>query len=416
MYYGEIIDGETVIDQVLLSVFKAPHSFSGEDTVEINCHGSLYIQQRIIQLLLSKGIALAQPGEFSQRAFLNGKIDLSQAEGIADLIAAQTETAHRTAMQHMRGGFRSKLSELRSQLLHFCSLIELELDFSEEDVKFADRKELIELIDEIDGQIHQLICSFKLGNAIKNGIPVIIAGKPNVGKSTLLNTILNEERALVSEIPGTTRDTIEDTLQYEGLMFRFIDTAGLRKSDDHVEKLGIVRTQNKLKEASVILYMADAKDPLQEINDDVKEIRKSLSPGQKMILLINKTDGYTPDEIKQKFQGSVFEEMSACDRILYISAKTKHNIPLLFDALVELSGLQDTQVPDVIVTNTRHMEALQKGHEAIQRARTGLQDGIPSDLVAQDIRETLHHIGKITGDITDNEILGNIFRSFCIGK
>lgn len=416
IYYGELVDEEQLVDQVLLSVFKSPHSFTGEDTVEISCHGSVYIQQRIVRLLHRLGVSYATPGEFSKRAFLNGKIDLSQAEGIADLIAASTASAHETALQHTRGGFRSYLSHLRDKLLRFSSLIELELDFSEEDVAFADRKQLTVLITEIQEQLEQLIASYSLGNVIKNGIPVTIAGQPNVGKSTLLNALLNEERALVSDIPGTTRDTIEDSLVHQGLLFRFVDTAGIRDSDDTIEKMGIERTRNALKKAYVVLYLVSASDCLSEINFHISEIREAMNPSQQLLVLVNQIDVYTPAQVELKFKGVQFKGMLPHDRIHYISAKTRENLPGLLTILVEISGLQSTQVPDVLVTNERHLEALQDGKAAIVRAAQGLSNQIPTDLIAQDLREALHHLGKITGDINDDEILGNIFKNFCIGK
>ncbi len=418
IHFGNILAGDDLIDEVLVSVFREPHSYTGENAVEISCHGSSYIQQKIMELLISKGARTAKPGEFTLRAFLNGKFDLSQAEAVADLIAASSNSAHDLAMQQMRGGFSKKISELRTRLLDFASLIELELDFSQEDVEFADRTALNKLLQETKEEITHLLSSFSYGNVLKNGIPVAIIGKPNVGKSTLLNAILNEERAIVSEIPGTTRDTIEDTIIIHNYAFRFIDTAGLRHSTDAIESEGIERTYEKIGQAAVVLYVFDVNDahdltpwpPLQmQAGTGGREDGKTggLYDSKKVILLANKSDllEETPAHLKDLLE----------QECIFISAKRKENINLILERLVEVVGemkVQDT----VVVSNLRHFDALNGALKSVEAVQAGLSDGLSSDLVTVDLRTALYHLGEITGEITTDDILGNIFGKFCIGK
>lgn len=410
--YGSIVtDNDETIDDVLVTVFRAPHSYTGEDVVEISCHGSVYVQQKLLELLLSKGCRLAQPGEFTQRAFLNGKMDLSQAEAVADLIASQSASTHRMAIHQMRGGFSGELSVLRTQLLDFVSLIELELDFSEEDVEFADRMQLNNLIDTIEQHITRLSDSFRVGNALKNGIPVALVGETNVGKSTLLNVLLNEDKAIVSDIHGTTRDVIEDTISLRGIDFRFIDTAGIRKTTDTIENMGIERTFKKIEQASIVLWILDATSLSEHIEWLTDKIYMK-SEGKKIILVFNKIDRITEDERE------VLEQLFANyegDRI-YISAKNRENTHLLEEALIRASRIPEIHPGDLVVSNLRHYEALQLALQAVERVKTGLSNGLSSDFLSQDIRECLFHLGSITGQISNDEILGNIFSKFCIGK
>ncbi len=408
-YFGKIHDNGNEIDEVLATYFKGPHSYTGEDSVEISCHGSVYIQQKIIETLVNNGVRLAEAGEFTKRAFLNGKMDLSQAEAVADLIASESKMAHKVALNQMKGVFSNKIAELRDKLLKFASLIELELDFSEEDVEFAERKELFTLLAELKNEISTLLKSFKFGNVIKNGIPVAIIGKPNTGKSTLLNALLNEERAIVSDIPGTTRDTIEDTIIIEGYTFRFIDTAGLRKSDDTVESIGIERTYEKIEKADIILYVCDIskinKDNVDEILNEFKSYIEN--EDKTFIMVANKIDKLEtiPPHLKDMIDLET----------VFISAKRKENIHLLAETLVE--KVKEKNISnDIIVTNLRHYESLKAASEAIENVNQGLVDGIPTDLVAIDLRQALHYLGNVTGEITTNDILGSIFSKFCIGK
>ncbi len=409
LYLGSIVDETKEIDEVLAVWFKAPHSYTGEDSVEISCHGSVFIQQKIVELLIKNGIRMADAGEFTKRAFLNGKMDLSQAEAVADLIASQSKMMHKVALNQMRGGFSKKIHQLRQKLLEFASLIELELDFSEEDVEFANRQELFILLNELKNELTHLISSFKYGNVIKQGIPVAIIGKPNTGKSTLLNALLNEEKAIVSDIPGTTRDAIEDTLIIEGYTFRFIDTAGLRHSDDRVESMGIERTYDKIEQASLILYVCDISQINEaSVNKMLEEFKRYIEDESKhFILVANKIDKLEtiPPHLK---------ELLNLDT-LFISAKRKENIHLLAETLVD--KVKDYRLQDdVIVTNTRHFEALSAALESIVQVKTGLKSDLPGDLLAIDLRQALHHLGTVTGEITTNEILGSIFSKFCIGK
>lgn len=418
VHYGKITDNDIVIDGVLLTVFKAPHSYTGEDVVEISCHGSTHIQQKILESLFKQGARLAKAGEFTLRAFLNKKMDLSQAEAIADLIASRSETSHHLAMQQMRGGFSNKIKELREQLVYFASLIELELDFSEENVEFASRDELKKIISSIQNTIRQLITSFELGNALKNGVPVCIAGKPNCGKSTLLNALLEEERAIVSDIPGTTRDTIEDEIVIEGIRFRFIDTAGIRHTTDAVETLGVSRTYRAMQQASVVIYIFDAYElPLKELEEELKNLQPYLFR-QKIILTGNKIDKFKNDSYEKKFRQSRNPSPGGFldKEIVFISAKEKTNIAELKKELVEYFSAQKIQLPDVVVTNVRHLEALQKTNEALERTKEGLEKKLSGELLASDIREALHYLGLITGEVTTDDLLHSIFSRFCIGK
>ncbi|MCF8362842.1 MAG: tRNA uridine-5-carboxymethylaminomethyl(34) synthesis GTPase MnmE [Prolixibacteraceae bacterium] len=411
LHFGTIRDGDTIIDEVVVALFKAPHSFTGEDIVEISCHGSVYIQQAILQLLLQNGARMAQPGEFTRRAFLNGKMDLSQAEAVADVISASSEAAHHVAINQMRGGISTEIKNLRDQLLQFTSLVELELDFSEEDVEFANREQLLKLTLEIDSLIEKLAGSFKYGNAIKNGIPVAIAGDANVGKSTLLNALLNDERAIVSEIAGTTRDVIEDVVIIDGIQFRFIDTAGIRTTTDHIETLGIERTFKKIEQAEIVLTIIDATMPFNDIIIFLTRMSEKLHT-KKSALVINKIDCADGDIVDELIQMGETMEFP----VIPISAKEKHNIEGLTDFLnqsVQANGYNES---DVIITNLRHYESLTHAGEAIKRVIEGLNAGISGDFLSQDIRECLHYLGEITGQISTDEVLGNIFEKFCIGK
>ena len=406
-----------LIDDVLVSIFVSPRSYTGEDVIEISCHGAHYIQQQILELLIHNGAQLARPGEFTQRAFLNGKMDLSQAEAVADLIASESAASHKVAINQIRGGFSSEIANLRKQLLQFISLIELELDFSEEDVEFADRKELQDLVNAIHTHIKDLVNSFQLGNVIKKGVPVAITGKTNVGKSTLLNALLHEERAIVSEIAGTTRDIIEDVINIEGFSFRFIDTAGLRLSSDAIENIGIQKAFEKIKQAYIVLYVIDATQKIGEIDRLAAKIKKRLIDlDKKLIFVLNKIDGLSDEELSDLKNLKKFKNLTSRDKILFISAYYGENIDHLASLLVAQVKQKDSAEQPVIVTNTRHYEALSKALEAIERVRDGLKSGITSDFLAMDIREVLHYLGEITGEVTTDEILGNIFSKFCIGK
>jgi len=405
-HFGYIIYNNMVIDEVLLTVFIAPASYTGENTVEISCHGSVYIQETILQLLVQHGARLAKPGEFTMRAFLNGKLDLSQAEAVADLIASSSEASRRIAMQQMRGGFSDELKLLRTNLLGFISLIELELDFSEEDVQFADRTQLQNLISQIGEHINRMKNSFQLGNVIKNGIPVAIAGEPNVGKSTLLNALLNDEKALVSEIAGTTRDAIEDTITLNGILFRFIDTAGIRHTTDVVENMGIERTLQKIEKAEVIIYITDTDNPVNQEKFQELYLKHS---HKKWIVVYNKSDLQNPVNLNTKGYPQTVP-------VLHVSAKYKNNIQLLINELVNAVQLAKIDNNEIVITNLRHYQALQNAWQAIERVNYGIQTGISTDFLAQDIRQVLHFIGELTGEFTTDEILGNIFKNFCIGK
>ncbi len=410
MILGQVMDGEQAIDEVLCTKFIAPNSYTGEDLVEISCHGSPYIQQQILKLMMDHGARMARPGEFTLRAFLNGRMDLSQAEAVADLIASNSEASRKMAFKQMRGHFSKRIGELRAKLVEFASLIELELDFSEEDVEFADRSKLQRLLDEIDNEVIQLQESFSLGNVLKQGIPVAIIGKPNVGKSTLLNALLNEDRAIVSEIPGTTRDAIEDTITISGVAFRFIDTAGLRESKDKIESFGIERTYEKIRQANIILYMFDASETsLDEITETIRDFQQRVGDNEKRLVLIaNKID--LMKEIPHHFRNLVDLET------IFVSAKRKENIHMITDSLLKSVDKADEEAHGTLVTNSRHYEALTKAAEAIAAVRKGILENISGDLLAIDLRSALHHLGSITGEVTSDEILGEIFGKFCIGK
>jgi len=413
--FGEIRSKENVIiDEVLLTIFRSPRSYTGEDSVEISCHASPYIIRKMLELLINSGAIAANPGEFTQRAFFNGKMDLSQAEAVADIIASKTSTTHRIALNQMRGGFSSEISNLRKELLNFASLIELELDFGEEDIEFADRNKLKKIITRIKDLSDKLADTFLIGNALKNGVPVAIVGKPNSGKSTLLNALLMEERAIVSEIPGTTRDTIEDTLVINGIEYRFIDTAGLRETADPVELMGIKKTYEKVLQASVILLIDEISDSASSINKRAQSIRDRIVGTEKrLIILINKTDTVSGD-VLQKLERKI--SLNGNDKLLFISAKEKTGLDELRTLLHEIIMKNHLDSDDIIITNIRHYEALLHVSESLARVMTGLENNIPEDLIAIDIRQSIHYLGEITGEITSDEILGNIFRNFCIGK
>jgi len=410
LHLGHIESEGKIYDQVLISIFKGPNSYTGENTIEISCHGSTYIQQQIIQLLLRKGCRMANAGEFTLRAFLNGKLDLSQAEAVADLVASDNEASHQIAMQQMRGGFSNEIAKLREELLNFASLIELELDFAEEDVEFADRSQFHDLLNRISFVLKRLIDSFSVGNVIKNGIPVAIVGEPNVGKSTLLNALLNEERAIVSDIAGTTRDTIEDELVISGIGFRFIDTAGIRETEDVVESMGIKKTFEKMEQAQVVAYLFDATLFTENNNNLRTEIEKIKNqfPLKPLVIIGNKADKLS-EEIKT-------HALQQIPELLLVSAKEKNGVEELKDKLLSFVNTGALRNNETIVTNTRHYDSLLKALEEIQKVQYGLQSGIPADLMAIDIRQALYYFGEITGQVTNDELLGNIFANFCIGK
>jgi len=406
-YFGNIIDGNEIVDEVLITIFKNPHSFTGEDTVEISCHGSVFIQQKILQLLIENGAQTAKAGEFTQRSFLNGKMDLSQAEAVADLISSQSAASHKIAINQLRGGISNELSALREKLINFASLIELELDFSEEDVEFANRDDLKDLVTSINAKVTSLLKSFSLGNSIKNGVPVVIAGKPNVGKSTLLNALLNDEKAIVSEIAGTTRDAIEDTFVIEGILFRLIDTAGIRSTNDVVESIGIERTFEKINTAQIVLHLLDA------TNFEVEEIETVLNDeryqGKQLYVIINKID---TAELEKTFE--IYS--TKYTNIICISAKEKRHIELLNKKLLDAAGADELSSNQTIITNSRHFEALLNTQYDLNSVLKGLQNKITGDFLAMDIRRALQHLGSITGEISSDDLLSNIFSKFCIGK
>jgi tRNA modification GTPase len=403
IHLGHILQGNQNLDEVLISLFKGPNSYTGEDVVEISCHGSTYIQQQLLQLLLDEGAQLAEPGEFTLRAFINGKMDLTQAEAVADLIASEGEAAHRVAIQQLRGGISNQLEQLREQLVNFASLVELELDFSEEDVDFADRDALDKLLHQAQDTIKALIDSFSVGNALKQGVPVAIAGKPNAGKSSLLNALAQDEKAIVSEVPGTTRDSIEDTVSIDGIQFRFIDTAGLRETKDTIEAIGVEKARTKISDAQILLYVVDPSTmTVAEINTEVKTLQH-----QNPLVLINKSDLYNVDKLNKQCQ-----ELEGLDSLL-ISAETGLGLNKLCEHLVQL--VKHTNY-DTIVSSSRHHNELQQTLTAILAVREGLANGLTGDLLAVDLRTALHHLGMLTGSISSDELLGNIFANFCIGK
>jgi len=414
LHLGHIVDDSKTLDEVLISVFKGPNSYTGENTVEISCHGSTYIQQQIIQLLLRKGCRMADAGEFTLRAFLNGKLDLSQAEAVADLISSDNEASHQIAMQQMRGGFSNEIAKLREELLNFASLIELELDFAEEDVEFADRTQFHELLNRIEFVLKRLIDSFAVGNVIKNGIPVAIVGEPNVGKSTLLNALLNEERAIVSDIAGTTRDTIEDELVIGGVGFRFIDTAGIRETKDVVESIGIKKTFEKIEQAQLVIYLIDSlkfKDSSASFIVEIEKI-KNKYPLKEILIVCNKIDQLTQEELETT--RNELETLSL--KQIFLSAKQNIGVEELKDKLLSFVNTGALRNNETIVTNTRHYDSLIKALDEIQKVKFGLETNLSSDLIALDIREALYQFGLITGQVSNEELLGNIFANFCIGK
>lgn len=412
--FGRIYNGEEMIDEVLVSLFRAPHSYTGEDSTEITCHGSSYILQQVMQLLIKNGCRMAQPGEYTQRAFLNGKMDLSQAEAVADLIASSSAATHRLALSQMRGGFSKELTTLREKLLNFTSMIELELDFSEEDVEFADRSALRRLADEIEEVIARLANSFSVGNVIKNGVPVAIIGETNAGKSTLMNVLLNEDKAIVSDIHGTTRDVIEDTVNIGGITFRFIDTAGIRETSDTIESLGIERTFQKLDQAEIVLWMIDSADAISQLTLLSDKILPRCEHKQ-LILVFNKVELINEtqkNELASQFSEHIGSEIES----IFISAKQRLHTDELQQRLVAAAHLPTVTQNDVIVTNVRHYEALTRALDAIHRVQEGLDANISGDFLSQDIRECIFHLSDIAGEVTNDMVLQNIFAHFCIGK
>ncbi len=405
LHVGILKNNDEVIDEVVVSLFKSPHSYTGENIVEISCHGSAFIQQKIIDVCIEKGARLAKPGEFTQRAFLNGKLDLTQAEAVADLIASNTEASRKTALQNIRGGFSNVLKRLREQLLKFSALIELELDFSQEDVEFADRTQLYNLVTEATEITNNLLQSFKLGNVIRNGVQVAIIGKPNAGKSTLLNSLLNENRAIVSDIAGTTRDTIEEIINIEGILFRLIDTAGLRTSSNEIETIGVEKSFEKMRTADIVIYLFDcAHETKEQVFSQQHELR---SLNKNYMLIGNKLDVMNTDDVIKKFDGI---------DVLFISAKEHTHINLLKKQLVDAVTSGTIETENIVITNARHFEALQKVNEALTDIKKGLDENLSGDLITPDIRRCLHYLGEITGQITNEDQLDYIFSKFCIGK
>ncbi len=422
IHLGNIVENKRIIDEVLVSVFKNPHSYTGEDIVEISCHGSVYIQQEILQLFLKNEIRHADAGEFTLRAFVNGKMDLSQAEAVADLIASDSKASHQIAMQQMRGGFSTEIASLRKQLLDFASLIELELDFAEEDVEFADRKQFQELIHEIRSVLKSLIDSFAVGNVLKNGIPVAIVGEPNVGKSTLLNALLNEEKAIVSHIAGTTRDVIEDDIIINGVTYRFIDTAGIRDTKDAIESMGIKKTFENIEKAQLVLHLVDGgkikekriKNKDLTLSNENQELKNDY-PNKKIVTIINKVDLLSDDEIS-KLKTKNLPRRQAGSELIFLSAKNKTGMDELVQKLTDLANTGILSNNQTIVSNSRHFEALNNALKSLNEVQKGIDENISSDLFAIDIRQALFHLGLITGEITTDDLLGNIFANFCIGK
>jgi len=401
VHFGNIIDNNNIIDEVIITIFHKNQSFTGEETVEISCHGSKYIQNKILELLINNGVRMANPGEYTMKAFQNGKLDLSQAESIADLIESESEAAHKTAIQHLRGGFSKKLKLLRQKLIDFASLIELELDFSEEDVEFANRDQLNNLLNELQKEISILIDSFKIGNVIKNGIPVAILGAPNVGKSTLLNVLLNEEKAIVSDIAGTTRDSIEDEIIIQGYNFRFIDTAGIRKTDDKIENLGIDRTIAHAKKSSIIIYLIDASKNIENQITNINNLNKE--DIGKIIKVINKIDVVSDIKLKR-------------EDCIYISAKENSGIDKLKNKIFDFTNINALDNNNTIITNQRHYEQLKNTLSELEIVIEGLNNGLSGDLLAVNIKKSLFHLGLITGEVSTDDLLSNIFGKFCIGK
>ena len=406
IHLGNIVENQRIIDEVLVSVFKNPNSYTGENVIEINCHGSVYIQQEILQLFIKNGVRNANPGEFTLRAFLNGKMDLSQAEAVADLISSNSAASHQVALQQMRGGFSNEIQNLRTQLLNFASLIELELDFAEEDVEFADRTEFNNLVNKISDVLKRLIDSFALGNVLKNGIPVAIVGEPNVGKSTLLNTLLNEEKAIVSHIEGTTRDAIEDEISIDGVTYRFIDTAGIRATEDFVENIGIQKTFENIEKAQLVLHLIDS-GKIANLQQTIQELQEKY-PSKKILTIVNKADLLSSEEIsalKSQFLN-----------LIILSAKEKTGIHELTTTLTNLANKGALSNNETIVSNSRHFEALNNAYTSIKEVQKGIEAQVSTDLFAIDIRQALFYLGEITGEVTTEDLLGNIFANFCIGK
>ena len=409
IHLGYISDGSQQLDQVLVSVFKGPHSYTGQNTLEVSCHGSRYIQQQLLELFIRVGARLAEPGEFTLRAFLNKKMDLVQAEAVADLIASTTSTSHQNALLQMRGGFSSKLSVLRTNLVDFAALIELELDFSEEDVEFANRSDLRNLVEKIHKVILKLIDSFHLGNVIKNGIQVAIVGRPNAGKSTLLNQLLEEDRAIVSEIPGTTRDTIEDEVSIDGILFRFVDTAGIRTTADEIEQMGVIRTFEKINNSTIVIYLFDIHELTNtSLQQELDQLKTGLGEQSKLLVVGNKIDKEDLAYTKREF--------AAFADLLFISAKEGFNIDQLRKRLVQLFDEMTTNVSETVVTNVRHVQSLNNAASALERVIEALENKKTGEWVAFELKDALHHLGLITGEVTGEEVLGSIFSKFCIGK
>jgi len=408
LHFGILKHQDIVLDEVLISIFKGPNSYTGQDSIEISCHGSQFIQQKILQLFLSEGARMAEPGEFTLRAFLNGKLDLSQAEAVADLIASNSSLSHQTAMAQMRGGFSSKIKVLRDHLISFASLIELELDFSEEDVEFADRLDLVNLINTISSVLTNLIESFEVGNVIKNGIPVAIVGKPNAGKSTLLNILLEDERAIVSEIPGTTRDVIEDEMTIDGVLFRFIDTAGIRTTSDVIEQIGVNKAFEAIRKSAIVIYLFDSHEISSgDLKNELEMLKEHIGNSQ-VVIVANKIDTENLKELKDEF----------CDHpdLIYISAKEHKNIEELKQRLIDLFDARTVNTGDTVVTNARHAQSLKNAAGALEKVKEGMQNKIPGDLLALDIRYALNELGMITGEVNNEDLLDSIFTKFCIGK
>jgi len=403
LHFGLIKEDELIIDEVVAGLYVAPRSYTKENVVEISCHGSNYIIQQILNLLIKKGARAAKPGEFTLRAFLNGAFDLSQAEAVADLIASDSKASHDVALQQMRGGFSTELAGLREQLIHFASMIELELDFAEEDVEFANRDQLKALILKINNVLHRLISSFEMGNVLKNGVPIVIAGKPNVGKSTLLNALLNEDRAIVSDIAGTTRDTIEDELNINGIIFRFIDTAGIRDTADIIEAKGVERTLERMKQAKLILYMVDALQTPDELEEQLTDLKKIEIP---YLAIVNKADLFTSEQ----------KEAFGKQEVLFLSAKENIGVDELKEALLAKVNLHAINTSETLVSNIRHVEALKNTEQALANVLNNIDNPVTSDFLAMDIKQALHYLGEITGMVTTDDLLENIFSKFCIGK
>lgn len=405
-HFGKLIFNGEELDEVVVTLYKAPRSYTKENLVEISCHGSPYIIQRVLEALLQSGARAADAGEFTMRAFLNGRFDLAQAEAVADLIASDSAASHRLALGQLRGGVSNKIKQLREELIHFASLLELELDFAEEDVEFADRTQLNALVDNVMNTVNDMLDAFKLGNALKNGVNTVIAGRPNAGKSTLLNALLNEERAIVSAIPGTTRDTIEETLNVDGILFRLIDTAGIREAEDEIERIGVSRTMEAVQRSAVVVYVFDVNEVTEsEIKSDVQKLQ---TENTTIILVGNKSDMVSSELLKQKFNGLV--------DVLFISAKEKQGLEKLRDALTQSVLQGRTSVPDTLVTNARHNEALRQSANALVDARQGIEAGASKELIALDIRRAIQSLGEIIGAVSTDDLLDNVFSKFCIGK